>query len=301
MIYTVKNIAIVLVTFVVGSTYASEANYKNKLDLVLFDFELSSKEKTETIKRLVESGTPIDTLYNVSTIGWWDVHAMPFQENKATALGIVTCGNKYSCDSIIADSLVEQGAALSSAYCGKFGFYFIKRLLDMEMIFGGSAKNLSRFLETLLYRRVQYCYKYYCEKQMMILHCIAQRIKKRELYPSMTFKVVPKPILALIERYIIVDGIQDVMHVLHETAVDGNRPNEYTLHQALQLYNNISHEKLEFRDDRQPFSSEAWIKDVDEFVLKKRNNEWLKTSKNLIATSIRYTKNSLYSDKDFWC
>ena len=234
----------------------------------------------------------------MSTSGWWDAHAKRDQEDKATALGIVTCSNKYNCDSVVADSLVEQGAALSSAYCGKFGFYFIKRLLDTGMVFGGAAKKLSRFLETLLYRRVQYCYKHYCTKRMMILHCIAQRIKNKTLYPSMTFKIIPKPILALIEKHSIVDEMHDVMLVLNETAVDGNRPNEYTLHQALQLYNSINTEKLEFRDDRQPFNTEIWIKDVDEFVHKRRDSEWLKTSKNLIATSIKYERNTLYSDRE---
>lgn len=294
-----------------GSAWATE---QNALHCLVMGNEYKD-EQTKIIKakKLIQSGVDVNALCYITGASSWGHfnNESSTYRFKTTALGLATCRYKYSCQSLLAEELVSLGARLTGSYENRFGFYFSRKMINVPSESYDNGTPYCKLLETLLYRRVQYC----CKKSMA-LYCIAHRIKNKSLYPALSSSI-PKSIVDLIASFIIKDGIDDVITVLSETTEDEHKASKhketsqqgvsldqkkhrtyYTIFEIVDIWEKSNNESVYISDIR-PFNAQEWEKDFNEFVQYKRNNEWREPKKdqNLILRSIRYTRDPRNENK----
>ena len=269
-----------------GSINASDKN--RNLDRLVMKGDLTTESKIKQVRELIKSGIDVNTLYNVNMQEWWAESSEKDNsvDCKATALGIAVCHRNFYDQSAIAHELVKQGATLAGSYNKQFGFYFIKQKLDYDNKHHNRTLSYG-VLETLLYSRMKRCYK-----ETMTFYLIVNRVKNKKDYLKMSF-VIPRPVLDIIESFIMTQGVQDILTVLNETVV-GCDNKKYTLYQAAHslltkkfgpiifpiIFNNNEGRAFNI-PSLYIFDADRWEKDFNEFFEKRKDTAWFKKPKNL--------------------
>jgi hypothetical protein len=279
-------------------TYAPEQILTLKDFLTKEQYKIYDREDLEKIvkKMIIDNNEDINQRWEhlcfVRDYSSWPPSVKEKKYN-TTALGL--CIKKSAGDypaHILADVLVDNGARLSEASNNKFGYYFVKKIVNWDMTAYDVITPATKLFEILLYRRVQYCIQ-----KSSYIYLIARRLKNKALLPNCSL-AIPKFVLDHITHYIIKDGVTDVINVCSEE-YDAPLNFMWTVFTFWEMNSYIKEVPFWEPKDLRPFDPRVWRDDFNEFMQKKRNKNWDTKDSNLIMRALHYKTESLYKDEEF--